>query len=51
MEDFYEYLGKSLVTIGGTLATVISYNTYGNILWAVGHGLLNWGYVIYTLAV
>lgn len=49
MEDVYEFIGKSLITIGASLATVISYTTYHNILWAVGHGMLNWGFVIYTI--
>lgn len=49
MKEIYQLIGESLFTIGASLATVISYLTYQNILWAVGHGLLNWGYVIYFI--
>jgi hypothetical protein len=32
---------------GASLAMVISYSNNGSILWAIVHGLLSWGYVIY----
>lgn len=35
------------VSFGAVLAMVISYVKWQSIGWAVLHGLLNWGYVIY----
>lgn len=40
---------KSGVTFGSALAMVISYNTWQSIGWAIVHGLLSWGYVIYFI--
>lgn len=36
------------ITMGNTLAIVISYTTNKSILWAILHGLLSWLYVIYS---
>ena len=38
---------KSGITFGSALAMVISYTTWHSIGWAIIHGLLSWGYVIY----
>jgi len=35
------------ITMGSTLAMVISWNTNESILWAIVHGFLSWLYVIY----
>ena len=35
------------ITMGSTLAIVISWNTHESILWAILHGFLSWLYVIY----
>ena len=35
------------ITLGSCLAIVISYTAWNSILWAVLHGILSWGYVIY----
>lgn len=40
---------KSGVTFGSVLAMVISYTTWRSIGWAIIHGLLSWGYVIYFI--
>jgi len=34
-------------TVGVALAVVLSYMKWESIGWAIFHGLLNWGYVIY----
>ena len=33
--------------VGSALAMVISYTTWKSVGWAIFHGLLSWGYVIY----
>ncbi len=38
---------KSGITFGNALAMVISYTTWKSVGWAIFHGLLSWGYVIY----
>ncbi len=38
---------KSGITFGSALAMVISYTTWKSVGWAIFHGLLSWGYVIY----
>ncbi|MCI8880094.1 MAG: hypothetical protein HFH27_08965 [Clostridiaceae bacterium] len=38
---------KSGITFGSALAMVISYTTWQSVGWAIFHGLLSWGYVIY----
>ena len=35
------------ITFGSALAMVISYTTWKSVGWAIFHGLLSWGYVIY----
>lgn len=35
------------ITMGSTLAIVISWSTHESILWAIVHGFLSWLYVIY----
>ena len=40
---------KKGVTIGSVLAMIISYTTWKSIGWAILHGLMSWGYVIYYL--
>ena len=35
------------ITMGSTLAMVISWNTNESIIWAIVHGFLSWLYVIY----
>lgn len=37
------------ITFGSALAMVISYTTWHSIGWAIFHGLLSWGYVIYFM--
>lgn len=38
---------ESGAVLGTALAVVISYTQWGSIGWAILHGILNWGYVIY----
>ena len=38
---------KSGVTFGSALAMVISYANWHSVGWAIIHGLMSWGYVIY----
>ncbi len=38
---------KEGVTFGSALAMVISFCTWKSVGWAIVHGLLSWGYVIY----
>ena len=40
---------KNGVTFGSALAMVISYVNWHSIFWAIIHGLLSWGYVIYYI--
>ena len=35
------------ITFGSCLAIVVSYSHWQSILWAILHGILGWGYVIY----
>lgn len=37
------------ITMGSALAMIISYTTWKSIGWAIIHGFLSWGYVIYYL--
>ncbi len=49
---FDSSMGKSIktgITMGSALAMIISYTTWKSIGWAIIHGLLSWGYVIYYL--
>lgn len=40
---------KTGITFGSALAIVISYVSWHSIGWAILHGLMSWGYVIYYL--
>jgi len=40
---------KSGIGFGAVLAIVISYVKWQSVGWAIFHGLLNWGYVVYFL--
>ncbi len=40
---------KTGITLGSVLAIVISYTQWHSIVWAILHGLMSWGYVIYYL--
>ena len=44
--------GKTIeagITTGSVLAMIISYAHWQSIVWAILHGLMSWGYVIYYL--
>ena len=36
-----------VVSFGMVLATAISFTVHQSILWAMVHGILGWGYVLY----
>ena len=38
---------RSGISFGSALAMVISYTTWHSVGWAIFHGLLSWGYVLY----
>ena len=40
---------RSGVSFGSALAMVISYTTWHSVGWAIFHGLLSWGYVLYFI--
>lgn len=40
---------EALINLGMVIAAVISYAEWHSVGWAILHGLLNWGYVIYYL--
>ena len=40
---------RSGVSFGSALAMVISYTTCHSVGWAIFHGLLSWGYVLYFI--
>ena len=40
---------RSGVSFGSALAMVISYTTRHSVGWAIFHGLLSWGYVLYFI--
>ena len=40
---------RSGVSFGSALAMVISYTTWHSVGWAIVHGLLSWGYVLYFI--
>lgn len=42
---------KAGISFGCALALVISYVNWHSILWAIFHGILSWGYVIYYIIV
>ena len=41
------YYPERIILFGAMLATVISYVNWRSVGWAILHGLLNWGYVLY----
>ena len=43
------YYPERLLMVGVTLATVVSYVNWHSIGWALLHGLLNWGYILYYI--
>lgn len=43
------YYPERLLMLGVTLATVVSYVNWHSIGWALLHGLLNWGYILYYI--
>jgi len=43
------YYPERLVLFGAMLATVVSYVNWHSIGWAILHGLLNWGYILYYI--
>lgn len=38
---------KAGISFGSCLAMIISYTAWHSIPWAILHGLLSWGYVVY----
>jgi len=47
---FGKSLGKPIktgMTMGSVLAMIISYTAWKSVGWAIVHGLMSWGYVIY----
>lgn len=40
---------ERILWLGAILATVISYVNWRSVAWAILHGLLNWGYVLYYI--
>jgi len=40
---------ERIVAVGAVLAMIISYVNWRSIGWALLHGLLNWGYVLYYI--
>lgn len=40
---------ERLLLFGMMLATVVSYVNWRSIFWAILHGLLNWGYILYYM--
>ena len=43
------YYPERMVLWGAMLATVVSYVNWHSIGWAMVHGLLNWGYILYYI--
>lgn len=43
------YYPERMILFGMTLATVVSYVNWHSIGWAILHGLLNWGYILYYI--
>ena len=43
------YYPERLVMLGVILATVVSYVNWHSIAWALLHGVLNWGYILYYI--
>lgn len=52
MRDFDSTAGKAVktgISFGSCLAMVISYVNWHSVGWAIFHGLLSWGYVLYFI--
>lgn len=49
MSDKKQNAVKTGIKFGSALAMVISYTTWKSVGWAIFHGLLSWGYVIYFI--
>lgn len=47
MTDRVKTTAKAGISFGSALAMVISYSTWQSVGWAIFHGLLSWGYVLY----
>lgn len=45
----FAYYPERMILFGMMLATVISYVNWRSIAWAILHGLLNWGYILYYI--
>ena len=43
------YYPERMIMFGMMLATVVSYVNWHSIGWAIVHGILNWGYILYYL--
>ena len=43
------YYPERMVMLGMTLAVVVSYVKWRSIGWAIVHGMLNWGYILYYI--
>lgn len=43
------YYPEEMLHLGMILATVVSYVKWQSIGWAILHGMLNWGYILYFL--
>ena len=43
------YYPERMLLLGSMLAVVVSYVNWHSIGWAILHGLLNWGYVLYYI--
>ena len=50
-KNYVKSSAKAGIGFGAALAMVISYGSWGSILWAVIHGVLGWIYVIYFIIV
>lgn len=48
-KDVFSKSVKSSITFGSALAMVISYANWHSVGWAIIHGLMSWGYVIYYI--
>ena len=44
---FARFSTSAGITLGSCLAIVVSYTAWKSIPWAILHGILSWGYVVY----
>ena len=44
-----QFYPEKTIELGMILATVVSYVRWQSIGWAILHGLLNWGYILYYI--